>query len=154
MFRRQPAHTFQKADYRVVAVGQLASEPKVSATHTGSSNCGHPRGQPRTHNALAPSTVRLLPLPTHPAHAPQDLGPTPDNLPELRESRLEDAQRRLGDALAKEAARLATRGKGVTAEAQHVFDAIHKTCVAARAGGANGAWHSTVSRALISMPSL
>jgi hypothetical protein len=56
-------------------------------------------------------------------------------LPELRESRPEDAQRRLGDALGKEAARLATRGKGVTPEAQYVFDAIHKTCVARGGGG-------------------
>lgn len=82
VFRRQPQHTFQKADYRVVPVAAIK--------------------------------------------AASDLGRTPDNVPAVRETGPAEGARRVEDAVRKHAEQKATRGVGVTAEAQFVFDFVHK----------------------------
>jgi hypothetical protein len=59
----------------------------------------------------------------------------------VREPGAAELQRRLGDARARAEEKLATRGgAGVTPEAQHIFDVVHKKCVApAVPGGVAGA---------------
>lgn len=82
VFRRQPQHTYQKADYRVVPVGSIKEA--------------------------------------------KDLGRTPDRIPTVRETGPQEGARRVEEAARKHAEMKATRGVGVTPEAQFVFDFVRK----------------------------
>lgn len=93
VFRKEPAHTYLKADYTIVPVAAIRSIEAVGA-------------------------ARPLPL--------------------LRTPSDDEVRGRLEDMRAAASRRIATRGVGVTAEAQAVFDGINKVYVGCwfGAGGA------------------
>jgi hypothetical protein len=154
VFRRQPQHTFQKADYRVVPAAAIKDAKVRACVHA----CARVHGTARHARACARAATvgghacrrgsvhrrqdggalfraRECVTPAHLACSPhrhvcarsQDLGATPDVVPAVRDAGPEEGAHRIAAAVEAHGRRKATRGgDGVTEEAQFVFDFIHR----------------------------
>jgi hypothetical protein len=113
LFRRQHAHTWQKADYDIVhrsAITSVEVRPgprRAGVTRIARSLC------------LSESDLNLFPPPISP---PSQVLQDGDTVHELNDLQPADLERRYNDAAHRDATRIARKGKGVSPTDQKLFD--------------------------------
>jgi hypothetical protein len=114
LFRRQHAHTWQKADYDIVHRSAITSvEVRPGPRRAG----------------VTRILALLLSLGVRPQHLPPSLISPPsqvlqdgDTVHELNDLQPADLERRYNDAAHRDATRIARKGKGVSPTDQKLFD--------------------------------